>query len=161
MEPFSLRPPKYNFKKKLSKKKCNEYNDIKKNIKFKILQLENNLEEQKQLLDIINTIDNQYIYLKIQSEITKNNSIKNILIFINKNFIYSLNYKSKEILEKYFSINKKEEEEEDLDIFNININKINENIDFSILGDMSKLNMIEDKNKDSEYNDELIFSDEN
>lgn len=161
MEPFSLRPPKYNFKKKLSKKKCNEYNDIKKNIKFKILQLENNLEEQKQLLDIINTIDNQYIYLKIQSEITKNNSIENILNFINKNYNNFLNYKSKEILEKYFSINKKEEEEEDLDIFNININKINENIDFSILGDMSKLNMIEDKNKDSEYNDELIFSDEN
>lgn len=161
MEQISLRPSKYNFKKTIPKSK-NDYNDIKKNIKFKISQLDNNLEEERILLDIIDTINNKDIYLKIQSEITKNNSIKNILIFINKNFIYSLNYKSKEILEKYFSTNKKEKEkEEDLDMFNLNINKINENIDFTVLGDMSELNIIEDKNNDLEYNDELIFSDEN
>ena len=161
MEQISLRVPKFNLKKQVIN--SNNYNEIKKNMKFKILQLNNNLEEEKVLLDIIDTINNKDIYLKIQTEITKNNSIKNILIFINKNFIYSLNYKSKEILEKYFTKNNKIEisQEKDLDMFNININKINENIDFSVLGDMSELNIIEDKNKDSEYNEELIFSDEN
>ena len=110
----------------------------------------------------MDTINNKDIYLKIQSEITKNNSIQNILIFIYKNFIYSLNYKSKDILEKYFSTNKKENKKiDDLDIFNSNINKINENIDFSILGNMSELNIIEDKTNVTEYNEELIFSDEN
>ena len=161
MEQISLRVPKFNLKKQVIN--SNNYNEIKKNMKFKILQLNNNLEEEKVLLDIIDTINNKDIYLKIQTDITKNNSIKNILIFINKNFIYSLNYKSKEILEKYFTKNNKIEisQEKDLDMFNININKINENIDFSVLGDMSELNIIEDKNKDSEYNEELIFSDEN
>jgi hypothetical protein len=161
MDNISLRPPKYNLKKKQPKSK-NEYNNLKKNIKFIILQLENNLEEQRILLDIIDTINNKDIYLKIQTEITKNNSIENILFFINKNFIYSLNFKSKEILKKYFSEKVEEEEEvEDLDIFNNNINKINKNIDFSILGDMGELNIIEDKNNEKEYNEELIFSDEN
>jgi len=161
MEQISLRVPKFNLKKQVIN--SNNYNEIKKNMKFKILQLNNNLEEEKVLLDIIDTINNKDIYLKIQTDITKNNSIKNILFFINKNFIYSLNYKSKEILEKYFTKNNKIEisQEKDLDMFNININKINENIDFSVLGDMSELNIIEDKNKDSEYNEELIFSDEN
>ena len=167
MELISLRliPPKFNLKtKKQSKNNNNEYNDIKKNIKFKILQLDNNLEEQIILLDIIDTLNNKDIYLKIQEEINKNNSIKNILIFINKNFIYSLNFKSKEILKKYFLENKnkvKLKQEEDLDFFNSNLNKINENIDFSILGDMSELNIIERKNNEKEYNEELIFSDEN
>ena len=66
-------------------------------------------------------------------------------------------------MKKYFTKKDKIEiiQEEDIDMFNININKINENIDFSVLGDMSGLNIIEDKNKDSEYNEELIFSDEN
>ena len=160
MEHVSLRPPKFNFKKKIQKNK-NDYNDLKKNIKFKISQLDNNLEEEIVLLKIIDTINNKDIYLKIQSEITKNKSMKNILIFINKNFIYSLNYKTKEILKKYISINKKEDNEQDLKIFNSNINKINENIDFSVLGDMSDLNIIEDKHNESEYNEELIFSDEN
>ena len=161
MEQISLRVPKFNLKKQVIN--SNNYNEIKKNMKFKILQLNNNLEAEKVLLDIIDTINNKDIYIKIKTEITKNNSIKNILFFINKNFIYSLNYKSKEILEKYFTKNNKIEisQEKDLDMFNININKINENIDFSVLGDMSELNIIEDKNKDSEYNEELIFSDEN
>ena len=161
MEQISLRVPKFNLKKQVIN--SNNYNEIKKNMKFKILQLNNNLEEEKVLLDIIDTINNKDIYIKIKTEITKNNSIKNILFFINKNFIYSLNYKSKEILKKYFTKKDKIEiiQEEDIDMFNININKINENIDFSVLGDMSELNIIEDKNKDSEYNEELIFSDEN
>ena len=161
MEQISLRVPKFNLKKQVIN--SNNYNEIKKNMKFKILQLNNNLEAEKVLLDIIDTINNKDIYIKIKTEITKNNSIKNILFFINKNFIYSLNYKSKEILKKYFTKKDKIEiiQEEDIDMFNININKINENIDFSVLGDMSELNIIEDKNKDSEYNEELIFSDEN
>lgn len=169
MDNLSLRPIKFNLKKKTSPKtNISNYNDIKKRIHFQITNLNDSLGEIKTLLlEVISSINNKDVYITIQKEIDKHKDMNMLLNFIYKKYKYSLNYKIKTDLENYLYKNKEDviennklntDSEDDMECIDYNLNKINSHIDFSKLGDMSKLNL----NKQNEYdNEENIFSDEN
>ena len=158
---ISLRPPKYNFKKrKVSNKKDNSL--LKKTIKFKICQCDSLEEEYKTLLlQTLESITNKNTIIDIKREIDDNCDYNNLLNYIFNKFKYSLNIKTKKDIEKYNTEvveEKKESYEEEFDNFNYNLNKINNNIDISLLGNFKDLNLNDEYKQE---NEEIIFSDEN
>ena len=155
MSEISLRPPKFNSFRQNKKQKIN--------LKINKLFLDLEYEKMKLLKDIINSFNNKNIYLKLYTETTKNINYDSFLNFIYKNFKYSLSVSNKSHIEKYlnnepYKINNNNLENiiEDDEILNLNLHKINNHIDFKLLGNTKELNNI----GDNQDNDDNILSDD-
>lgn len=165
---ISLRPTKFNLvKKKVKKNNNNNDNNLKKNIKFKISQNDYiDTELKKLLFNILENVSNDNIILEMKNQI-ENNNYKNIINTLYIKYKFLLKFSIKEEIEKYIKNEKNDnnsyieefdEEEEKFFNFNENIAKINQHIDYSLLGNMEELHFNNEFNEDHEEN---IFSDEN
>lgn len=163
MDSLSLRPPKFNIKKKLSN--TDSYLEIKNKIIKKIdtlFSFKNN-EHLKLLKDIIHSFNNKNIYSKIETKLEDKIDFEDLINYINTNFKYYLKKELKIALEKHYKNESDESEIEDNYLsddskYDANMGKIIENIDYSLLGNIDEFEKIDIINENKE---EFISDDEN
>ena len=163
MDSLSLRPPKFNFSKKVSNK--DSYLEIKNKI---IKQIDTSfslkpIEHLKILKDIIHSFNNKNIYTKIENKIENKKEFEELINYINTTFKYYLKDELKMTLETYYKNESDESEIEDNYFsddskYDENMGKIIENIDYKILGTMDEFEKLDIINENKE---EFVSDDEN